>query len=84
MALISVGALIGLFLPELSQFNTSSIPQFWLALVGGAGLLIAPAYFFRCYYMLIYEPDSYTEHREGKLRDYFPKKYMDAPDMSED
>lgn len=75
---------IVLFYLELGYYNTSSIPQFWLAVIGGAGLLIAPAYFARCYYMVIYEPDSYTEHREGKLRSYVPKKFMDAPDMSED
>jgi hypothetical protein len=67
-ALLSAGAFIFFFVSALSGFHTSSIPQFWLALIGGFGLLVAPAYAARCYYMIIYEPDSYTEHREGKLR----------------
>ena len=66
--MISVIAFIFLFVSALSGFPSSSIPQFALALIAGLGLLVAPVYAARCYYMVIYEPDSYTEHREGKLR----------------
>lgn len=73
-----------MFFPDTGNYDTSSIPQFWLATVCGVGLALAPAYAAKCYYMLIVDPDSFIEHREGGLRLYMPKTKIDQPDLTED
>lgn len=81
MAMGALGALFGLFFVDANKFDSSSIPQFWLALGAGCGLVFVPIYFARNYYMLIYDPDSYLDHREGRLKQYMPKTKITTPDL---
>lgn len=81
MAFGGLCTLFGLFFPDTNKFESSEFPQFWLALGAGIGLVFVPIYFARAYYMLIYDPDSYLDLREGRLKQYMPKTKIETPDL---
>ena len=48
-------------------------------------MVLAPIYAAKCYYVLIADPDSYREIRDGKLKMYMPKNKIDpVEDLTED
>ena len=48
-------------------------------------MVLAPIYAAKCYYVLIADPDSYHEIRDGKLKMYMPKNKIDpVEDLTED
>jgi hypothetical protein len=50
------------------MYNNSELPNFWLALVAGAGLLAVPVYFVKCMFIITIEPECYYETRTEPLR----------------
>lgn len=60
------------------------MPQFWLTMICGTGMVMFPVYAAKSYYILIVDPDSYTEHYEGALKQFMPKNKIDAVELTED